>query len=241
MSTSTITTGQFVRINQSPASVGERIFARVIDTVLLSIYLGGLFYFLTYLNIFVSDKVLAWTAVGLLLPAVFYSPICETLCHGQTFGKYLLRMRVVKADGSSPSLGSSLLRWLLLPLELYLFGGVGALVMILNRNNQRLGDLAAGTMVVKLYDYRKVHVTLDEFRNASRYYTPVYPEAAELTDRQVEVIRRTVVDAEQVNSNRVEKLAEKIRQLLHIDNRGMDDEKFLSTLYYDYHYYAFSL
>ena len=221
MSTSTITTGQFVRINQSPASVGERIFARVIDTVLLSIYLGGLFYFLTYLNIFVSDKVLAWIVVGLLLPAVFYSPICETLCHGQTFGKYLLRMRVVKADGSSPSLGSSLLRWLLLPLELYLFGGVGALV--------------------KLYDYRKVHVTLDEFRNASRYYTPVYPEAAELTDRQVEVIRRTVVDAGQVNSNRVEKLAEKIRQLLHIDNRGMDDEKFLSTLYYDYHYYAFSL
>lgn len=61
----------------------------------------------------------------------------------------LINIRVVKVDGSTPSIGSYLLRWLLFPIDGPITSGLGLLVVLLNKNNQRLGDLAAGTMVIK--------------------------------------------------------------------------------------------
>lgn len=76
--------------------------------------------------------------------------------HGQSFGKKLINIRVVKVDGSTPSIGSYLLRWLLFPIDGPITSGLGLLVVLLNKNNQRLGDLAAGTMVIKEKNYRKI-------------------------------------------------------------------------------------
>ena len=61
MAESTIITGQFVRISQVPASLGERILARIIDYFLLFIYILATSYILGKLNIHtfsVSDSVL---------------------------------------------------------------------------------------------------------------------------------------------------------------------------------------
>ena len=58
---------------------------------------------------------------------------------------------------------------------------IGALVILLTKNSQRLGDLAAGTMVIRLNDYRKIQVSLDEFSYLDRHYKPVYPQAENLS------------------------------------------------------------
>ena len=72
----------------------------------------------------------------------------------------------------------------------------GLLVVLLNKNNQRLGDLAAGTMVIKEQNYRKIHVSLDEFDYLTQNYHPVYPQSADLSLEQVNVITRTLRDSE---------------------------------------------
>ena len=100
--------------------------------------------------------------IAIYLPAIFYHFLMELFNHGQSVGKMVMRIRVVKKDGTTPGIGDFFMRWLLQLVDLG-FSGVGALVILISKNSQRLGDLAAGTMVIQLNDYRKIQVSLDEF------------------------------------------------------------------------------
>ena len=162
MAESTIITGQFVRISQTPASIGERLLALVIDYFLIVIYVYSTATLLTELRL-PSGFTLIFFLCVIYLPILGYSFLCETFNHGQSFGKRIMNIRVVKADGTTPSISSYLLRWLLFPIDGPITGGLGILVVLLTKNSQRMGDLAAGTMVIKEKNYRKIHVSLDEF------------------------------------------------------------------------------
>ena len=74
--------------------------------------------------------------------------------------------------------GDILLRWLLLPIDILLFGSVAAFSMLVTPRRQRVGDLAAGTMVIRLNSYDQMRVSLDEFRRAMEgiYSTSVCAE-----------------------------------------------------------------
>lgn len=240
MAESTIITGQFVRISQTPASVGERFLALVIDYFLLGVYIIGLSLLLVRLNIHaISSTSFLFLFMFIYLPALCYPLLCEVFNRGQSFGKRLLNIRVVKADGSTPGLSAYLLRWLLFVVDVPLTGGLGLLVILLTKNSQRLGDLAAGTMVIKEKNYRKIQVSLDEFDYLTQHYRPVYPQASDLSLEQVNVITRTLASGEKDRLRRIRSLAEKVRSLLTVTPaEGMNDEKFLSTLLRDYQYYA---
>lgn len=239
MAESTIITGQFVRISQTPASVGERILALVIDYFLLSIYIIGISLLLTKLNIHAFSGVsFFFLFVFIYLPALCYSLLCEVFNRGQSIGKRLLNIRVVKADGSTPSLSAYLLRWLLFVIDVPLTGGLGLIVILVTKNSQRLGDLAAGTMVIKEKNYRKIQVSLDEFDYLTQNYRPVFPQASDLSLEQINVISKTLASGEKDRLRRIHQLAEKVRTLLTIHPEKTDDEKFLNTLLRDYQYYA---
>ncbi len=162
MAESTIITGQFVRISQTPASIGERLIALVIDYILLGIYVFSTFDLFSRIHL-PSDFAMLFFLAIVYLPVLFYAFLCEMFNQGQSFGKRIMNIRVVKADGSTPSIGSYLLRWFLFPIDGPMTGGLGLLVVLLTKNSQRMGDLAAGTMVIKEKNYRKIHVSLDEF------------------------------------------------------------------------------
>ena len=235
---SNIITGQYVQIALTPASVGERIFARLIDIVVLFIYAYAAFYFVTYIDENIHDLD-TWVVPFLTyIPFLFYTAICETLTHGQTVGKFLLHTRVVMVDGSAPTFGAILLRWILLPIDLWLTSGMGTLAIILTRNNQRLGDLAAGTMVIKTDNINQIHVSLDEFYSVSRHYRPTYPEAAELSQGQIDVIEQVMADSANYDEQRVRQLSQKVQQTLGIRPQKGSDANFLITLLYDYRFYA---
>jgi len=69
---------------------------------------------------------------------------------GRSPGKLLLGLRVVRLDGGAPSLGASATRALMLLVDwFWSFGVVGLLLAGFTRRRQRLGDLLAGTMVVR--------------------------------------------------------------------------------------------
>lgn len=237
MADSTIITGQFVRIEQTPASIGERILALIIDYVLIILYSLSTAYILF------ETKLLHGTAIYIYilciyLPVLFYFFLCEVFNHGQSVGKKLMNIRVVKADGSTPSISAYLLRWLFFIIDGPLTGGLGFIVILLTKNNQRLGDLAAGTMVIKEKNYQKIHVSLDEFDYLSKDYHPTYPQVTDLSLEQIDVITRTLASNDKDKASRVAALAQKVQQLLDVHPRDRNQESFLNMILRDYQYYA---
>ncbi|HLJ56263.1 MAG TPA: RDD family protein, partial [Chthonomonadaceae bacterium] len=95
--------------------------------------------------------------VSIALCAVFYIvyyPLLEGLL-GQTFGKWVCQIRVVDANGESPGLVKGILRTVARVIEIdpFLFGGLPAgIVAANNPKRQRLGDMLAGTFVVRKRD-----------------------------------------------------------------------------------------
>ncbi len=102
------------------------------------------------LNVFNADAAKAIYIVLYFLISVGYGIALEWLWRGQTIGKRVLRLRVMDAQGLHLQWSQVVLRNLLrfvdaLPV-LYLMGGA---VSMLTRNGQRLGDLAANTVVIR--------------------------------------------------------------------------------------------
>lgn len=234
-----IVTGQFVRISQTPASLGERMAAQLIDWVIEIVWLVAILMLLsTFENALKSTAVSAIVyVVTLFIPIAFYSLLWEVFNHGQTPGKRLIKLRVVNVDGSSPSIGSLGMRWLLWIADGPTLGFLGIFVMLITRNHQRFGDMAAGTMVIKLASYNKITVTLDEFDHLSPDYKPHYPQTVDLSLEQVNLISQTLQGGPA--DPRVTALADKVRQVLKISHVSESNNfEFLNRVVRDYQYYA---
>jgi uncharacterized RDD family membrane protein YckC len=121
--------------------------------------------------------------------ALFYYFACES-GHGQTLGKRLLKLRVVRADGSPSGMREILVRTALRPIDAvggYLLGLV--VMLITGERRQRLGDLAAGTIVVSaeapaapplptIEEAVATAPTLEPAAEAAAPPEPDFPEAA---------------------------------------------------------------
>lgn len=243
MNTIRIITTQNVELEYELASLGTRIGGYIIDMCIQ----GGLT-ILFYIIIDIFNKTLGfeylddndWIMMIFLLPYLlvsFYSLICESVLNGQTVGKLLLKTRVVKLDGSQPTFGSYLLRWLLGIIDFGLCSGVVALITFLsNKNGQRLGDIAAGTTVISI----KPRVTVEEVTapNIPMNYLPIYPEVKQLSDRDMAIINDVIhTSAKQDNEQAVAALAEKLKQTLSISS-SLSDKAFIQTIVRDYYYYT---
>ena len=234
MAESGIITGQYVRIQPTVASVGDRIFGQIIDWIVLLSYLLLAIWIGVEANI-KSDWYLI-IAVGLV--PLFYTLLCEIFNQGQSVGKMLMKTQVVKLDGSRPTLGAFLMRWLLFMIDGPMTSYMGLIVMVLTRNNQRLGDLAAGTIVIKKQKYKKIQISLDEYDYLQKNYTPRYPQAADLSLEQIEIITSTLSVNQTDFQQRTKALADKVREKLNIERKETDDAAFLHRIVRDYQYYA---
>ena len=107
MAEKSIVTGQYVRICQTPASVGERMLAQLIDWVIQFAYLTTWWFLTTKMGVELGTLAII---LLILLPVFFYCPLCEILSGGQTFGKRLVKLRVIMADGTLPSPAAYLLK-----------------------------------------------------------------------------------------------------------------------------------
>ena len=215
------------------ASVGDRIFAQLIDWGVLLAYFALLTWFIVVTGI---DG--WWWMVLYLFPLFFYSLLCEILNQGQTLGKMALNIRVVKMDGSMPTLGSYLMRWMLFLIDGPATSFVGLVAMILTRNNQRLGDMAAGTVVIKKQKYKKIQISLDEYDYLAKNYTPRYPQASDLSLEQIEIITRAISTQRDGFDLRLNQLAKKVQQKFNIERKEANDLAFLQRVVRDYQYYA---
>lgn len=234
---SVIVTAQYVRIEQAVGSVGDRILAQLIDWGVLLAYMVMAGWVIAKLEI----NSFWFFILSLLFPVLFYTLAFELFNNGQTLGKMAMKLRVVKTDGSQPTLGALLLRWLLFLIDGPTFSFVGLIPMVLTRSNQRLGDLAAGTVVIKLQDYKRRRVSLDDYDYLEQDYTPRYPQAADLSLEQIELIRRVVGtglnDRGEMTVDKEEKvlqLSRKVQQKLGISRTEPTDAAFLRRVVRDY-------
>ena len=142
-----------VTVDLPLASLGTRALAQVVDLFLVGWVLVVVTFGLVAVGA-VSDlgggwMVAAWFLVVFLAQWAFFLG-WELAWQGQTPGKRLFDLRVVRLDGTTLGPGGALLRNLLRPIDFFPAGyGVGVLLMFLTSRSQRLGDLAAGTLVVR--------------------------------------------------------------------------------------------
>ncbi len=187
-----IGTAQNVEIDYEIASVGDRMLAQLIDFIITRGYI--LLYVTIGNTVDSAEEYLLSTSsiiLFLVLPVALYHLVLEILTNGQSIGKLIMKLKVVKTDGSQPDIASYLLRWFMGLLEIeFNCGSIALVSMLLNKHGQRLGDMAAGTTVVKLRN----DITFDQtiFQNIDTTYQPQFTEAQILTDEDARLMKEVM-------------------------------------------------
>ena len=146
-----IVTGEAVRLDIRPARLPTRMMATLVDLALIL----GFIYAWSQVSPSLTGSQARLDAISItvgLLPTLVYPVTMETLTKGRTVGAFALGLRVVRDDGGSITFRHALIRWLMYWFADFsiLTGFCGGIICsILNRDGKRLGDLVAGTMVVR--------------------------------------------------------------------------------------------
>lgn len=242
MAQSSIITGQYVEITQTPASVGDRLLGALIDVAILMIYSTVATIVLMYVgnSLTIYDVGMIIALVLIFFPVILYNPLCEIFARGQSVGKMVMKTRVVTTDGNAPTVGSCLLRWLIYPIDTYFTGCLGILFIVFGKHRQRLGDLAAGTMVIKTTSGQYDFFSVNDFNYVQQGYVPTYPEAADLSSRQVDVITRTLYTSDISHRNELTyRLAVQVQQYLGVRvPANIYADVFLKIVLNDFYYYS---
>ena len=178
------------------------------------------------------------TAIQLLflLPLFTYHLFFELVMNGQSIGKKIMGIKVIGEDGGRPALHQYLIRWLTRPFDFFFFGLVGLLTVVLSKKNQRLGDMAAGTLVIKTKIEADIHDTV--FFELNDEYVPRFPEVMRLSDRDMNTIKGVLNNTRRYsNLDIAQRLSEKIRTVLNI-KEYVEPVEFLEILLKDYNYYS---
>jgi uncharacterized RDD family membrane protein YckC len=227
-----IQTSQNIAIEQTLASVGERIVATAID------YAFYIIYFII-LSIFKGSNGMSVALAILIIPVVFYHLISESTMNGQSWGKKIMKIKVVKIDGTEANFGSYFIRWIFRLVDITMFfGAVSTLVIILNGKGQRLGDIAANTTVIRLKDK---FLTDTIYTKLPDDYILVHSQVNKLTDSDVYTIREVLNFLKKsghspASVNMVDKAKSALETKMGIQSE-MQSEKFLTTIMHDYNYF----
>ncbi|MEQ9232259.1 MAG: RDD family protein [Cyclobacteriaceae bacterium] len=262
-------TAQNVLLEFPVGNVGQRILAAFLDLVVCGLYVfiaRWIFLGLAGIELFNDNPTLLFYAV-IVLPVLLYLPFIEYLWNGKTIGKAALKLQVIRADGSAPSLGDIILRWLVRTVDVKLgflliffvprvpssesesmFMAWAAILTILPLPIVGIISMATSPIGQRLGDrlantvviQSKRIFSLDDtiLKATEETYIPTYSNVLNLRDKDIYIIKNTIEQAE--NSHQyanVKKLADKAREVLNIT----DDTRpliLLKTLVKDYNHLA---
>ncbi len=236
-----INTTQNVNLDYKIVGIGERILALVIDLFIFLLY-----FFILDVVMSISDDLFTdrWTLFGiqslLMLPVMFYSLYMHIIFNGRTVGKMIVKTRVVKVDGSPVHWSNFLIRWMLRIVDLWIFAGsISVLSILFSDKRQRLGDAAAGTVVISTKNQVKIsHTILEEVEDT---YQPKFIMVTKLTDKDVRLIKETFLIAKRSNDFKTLKaLRAKVESVLDVKS-DLYDRQFIDTVLKDYNYFTQSM
>lgn len=244
METISITTSQNVDLDYEVAGVGYRLLATILDGIFIAVYIGIILLCLgisgTNSSNFIEDN--RYLIMGLMIllsiPVILYHFLSETFLNGQSLGKKVVGIKVVKLDGTQPGISSYMLRSLLRIIDINLLNGLVAIICIpVSEKSQRLGDMAAGTTVIKLGSKVSLRDTI-LYQQVSNYKI-VFDQVALLSDKDVGIIKE-ILDHGIANNktDNFKVLAQKVKTKMGVST-PMNDETFLKTVLLDYSHYQF--
>lgn len=213
-----IATAERVAVELPVAGLGSRAMAWLVDAIIMWVVALVAYFTLTF---FVADPVNAVLdlALGLRVGAIVsvllilwaYWTIFELRWNGQTPGKRLLRIRVVKRDGSPVTPFASAVRNLMRLVDfLPSCYPVGTAVMLIDSKHRRLGDLLAGTLLVR-----------DEQIDLSRYEQV---QNVSLEVDVVEIATSWLVRFAQLQPTHRDRIGLMIAERLQVDTNGTPEE-----------------
>lgn len=149
-----VETSDHVVLRYDLAAAGNRGFAAIVDFVIAAlIFAGALFAFGLGANVLAYGVVAPWFGAAFLLTFLLawsYFVLLEWLWQGQTVGKRMFGLRVIRDDGAPAGFIAVLIRNLVRIIDFVpVFYGLGLVMVIVSARSQRLGDIAAGTYVVR--------------------------------------------------------------------------------------------
>lgn len=238
MSNLHINTTQNIQLFFTPASVGERMLAFLADLLIRIAYM--------ILALFVFNDILSQayeykTAISILLslPFIFYSLVCETFLDGRTFGKMLLKIKVIKIDGYQSGFLDYFIRWIFSIVDIYLTPIPGILSMVFSKHTRRLGDLAAGTAVISEKSKHNLsHTILIDIEDN---YQPTFArnQIMLFSDNDIRIVKENLQLAEKGNNAiLLQKIADKVLSIMNVANTYPSNSETITTFLKDYNYYT---
>jgi uncharacterized RDD family membrane protein YckC len=172
------------------ASAGLRVIARAID-----LFISVIAAFLILVGVLAIDNetiaIIVEVITGFVI-VVGYPVLMEAFWGGRTLGKAMMKLRVVRADGAPIALTQATARGALGLVDVWFtLGFLGLVSMVVSKRSQRLGDLVAGTLVLR------------RTRSSVRAVLPVHfaiPPGCEELVRLMDVGAMTPADYELVRS-----------------------------------------
>lgn len=267
-----IDTTQNVGVTYDIANVADRLVAGLLD------YLVFVAYYLILLAIsprvffpgaiFNKMSMEPWQYLMIFLfwviPYTCYDLFCEHFFNGRSIGKLVMGIRVIKEDGTKPSFGELITRWMFRLVDnwgiffivmiflssvddvsariitglLYIFPLplVAIFSIAFSKKEQRFGDMAAGTILVK--KNRKIQLEETVLTRYKEDYQPVFLNVLELSDNDIRAIKEAVLLAQKYNNiTYAKEVASKVKAFLKYDKK-VSAIKLLETVLKDYSYLA---
>jgi len=150
-STLTIRTPEGVEFNHRLAGPVSRSVAWITDLLCIIVIASLMATILGVFGILSRDLAAAFTILSYFVVGIGYSMFLEWFWRGQTIGKRLLRLRVIDRQGLRLQPSQIIVRNLLRLVDALPFlYAVGGITCLLSPSSQRLGDIAAGTLVIRM-------------------------------------------------------------------------------------------
>ncbi len=246
-------TGFNIEVDFAISPFHKRLFAWIID-LMVCWFIVKVSALLAGINsdfIWVSP----WSVPGAIisLAVLFYHLISEIIFNGKSLGKMAVNIKVVTAEGGQPSIGQYLLRWSFrlldfpiiilfmmlqgeIPFWCFPLLFIGLICVIATKMSQRIGDLAAGTIVIDLKNNTSWQDTV--FTEVEATYQPKYPKVMQLSDRDINTLKSIIENVKKKNDYDLSlRIADRIKSKLKMES-DQDSLDFLETLLKDYNYYS---
>ena len=232
-----IKTIQNVAIEYDTATIGKRITAFVLDqiiiwsTVLLTLWV--------FFAMFPKGNEVYFILLVATPIYLFYTLATETLNNGQTFGKKLLGIRVIKSDGSIPGIGSYVLRWVFRSIDITLSAGIVAVVSISSsRLNQRIGGYLSETMVVNISSKQAFKVKDLESIDRDKEIDEQYSAITQFSESEMLLFKETIERDEHFSNmgsrEAVHSAANTIKSVVNISESNDSDREVIQKAINNY-------
>ncbi|MDB5225824.1 MAG: hypothetical protein JWN78_17 [Bacteroidota bacterium] len=235
-----VTTTQKVTIQYETAGFVWRFIAWLVDTSIIAIFFITVIYFIfSSKTIFGSTTASATVAGILILIKYFYSLVIEVFTNGQSIGKKIVGICVIKLNGNALETNDYLIRWAYRAIDFGMSAfAIGTISILMSEKNQRLGDMIANTTVIRLKPDRIV--TLEDLENLpdKEDYVPKYPQVTRYNDAEMLALKNLLFRYQQYRNktyaNILQQTVKKIKEQMDVEEIRIDDVSFLREIISEY-------